>query len=81
MKSKKGGNEMNQIGRHRLEYLRKYYPKGTRVELVDMEDKYAPPIGTRGTVTWVDDTGSLLVNWDNGSTLSVLYDKDEVKKL
>jgi hypothetical protein len=41
-----------------VESLRKEYPAGTRVELVRMDDAYAPPIGTGGTVTGVDDTGS-----------------------
>ena len=39
------------------------------------------PIGTLGTVTGVDDTGSLLVDWDNGSGLNVIYGVDRVKKL
>jgi hypothetical protein len=41
-----------------------------------MDDSQAPPIGTKGTVVGVDDTGSLLVHWDNGSTLNVLYGID-----
>lgn len=32
-----------------------------------MSNVQAPPIGTLGTVYDVDDTGSLLVNWDNFS--------------
>jgi hypothetical protein len=64
-----------------VESLRKEYPAGTRVELVRMDDAYAPPIGTGGTVTGVDDTGSLLVSWDNGSSLNVVYGEDAVKKL
>ena len=61
--------------------LRLRYPAGTRVELVEMDDAQAPPIGTLGTVTGVDDTGSLLVDWDNGSHLNVIYGVDRVKKL
>ena len=61
--------------------IRKQYPVGTRVELVQMDDAQAPPAGTRGTVTGVDDTGSLLMNWDNGSGLNVVYGKDIVRKL
>ena len=63
-----------------VEKLRKVYPVGTR-ELVSMDDFQAPPIGTKGTVKGVDDTGSLLVNWDNGSGLSVIYGIDKVRKL
>lgn len=64
-----------------VEQVRRQYPVGTRVELVQMDDVQAPPIGTRGTVTGVDDTGSLLVDWDNGSGLNVIYGVDRVKKL
>ena len=46
-----------------------------------MDDRQAPPPGTRGTVVGVDDTGSLLMRWDNGSGLNVLYMIDTVRKL
>ena len=62
-----------------IEGLKKRYPEGTRVELVAMSDPYAPPRGTQGTVTGVDDIGSLLVHWDNGSSLNVLYGEDTVR--
>lgn len=64
-----------------IESLREQYPAGTRVELLQMDDLQAPPIGTLGTVTGIDDTGSLLVSWDNGSSLNVVYGVDKVKKL
>lgn len=65
--------------RETIEGLKKRYPEGTRVELVAMSDPYAPPRGTQGTVTGVDDIGSLLVHWDNGSGLNVLYGEDTVR--
>lgn len=68
-------------GRQTVENLRKQYPAGTRVELVQMDDVQAPPAGTRGTVTGVDDTGSLMVAWDNGSGLNVIYGEDIVRKV
>ncbi len=64
-----------------LESLRVQYPKGTRVELVKMDDVQAPPVGTKGTVIGVDDIGSIMVNWDNGSSLNVVYGEDVVKVL
>ena len=33
-----------------VERIRKEYPVGTRVELVQMDDPQAPPVGTKGTV-------------------------------
>ena len=65
-----------------LEKLRNKYPAGTRVALVQMSDPQAPPIGTKGTVLYVDDIGSLIIKWDNGSGLNVVFDGgDRVRKL
>lgn len=66
--------------REAVERVRREYPTGTRVELLRMEDVQAPPIGTLGTVLGVDDTGSLLMRWDNGSGLNVVYGEDAVRK-
>ena len=64
-----------------VEKLKKEYPKGTRVQLVAMNDFQAPPIGTKGTVIGVDDSGSIMVAWDNGSSLNVVYDVDKCIKI
>ena len=61
-----------------VERIKTRYPVGTRVKLVQMDDPQAPPIGTLGTVKGVDDTGSIMVNWDNGSSLNVVYGEDKV---
>lgn len=71
---------MRMIREEQLKNLRQAYPAGTRVELLQMDDAQAPPIGTMGTVTGVDDTGSLLVNWDNGSGLNVIWGVDVLRK-
>ena len=54
-----------------VERIRKEYPVGSRVELVRMDDPQAPPVGTKGTVRGVDDIGSIMVAWDNGSTARI----------
>lgn len=64
-----------------LEKLRKEYSPGSRVELIRMEDIQAPPTGTQGTVIGVDDIGSIMVSWDNGSSLSVVYGEDSCRKV
>jgi hypothetical protein len=64
-----------------VERIRRQYPVGCRVELVRMDDVQAPPIGTKGTVTGVDDTASIMVNWDNGSRLNVIYGEDYAAKI
>ena len=72
---------MRMIRQNELDALRSQSPAGTRVELLQMDDVQAPPIGTKGTVAGIDDTGSLLVNWDNGSGLNVIYGVDLVRKV
>ena len=64
-----------------IERIKAEYPVGTRVELVKMDDMQAPPLGTRGTVIGVDDIGSIMVKWDNGSGLHIVYGEDECRKV
>lgn len=65
----------------RKEELMRQYPKGSRIKLVYMDDKFAPLVGTLGTVTGVDDMCSIQVSWDTGSTLSVLDQIDPIEKI
>ena len=64
-----------------LDIIKRSYPKGIRVILKHMDDVQAPSIGTKGTVEGVDDIGSILVKWDNGSSLNVVYGEDRVEIL
>lgn len=57
------------------------YPAGTRVELVKMDDIQGQPVGIKGTVIGVDDIGSIMVAWDNGSSLHIVYGEDMCKKI
>lgn len=70
---------MKFLSREIVEKIRKRYPKGSRVALVFMDDTQAPPVGTLGTILGVDDIGSLIVEWDNGSRLNVIYGEDKVR--
>lgn len=73
---------MSFLSRKLLQSIREDYPKGTRVQLVSMEDPYHPvPAGTRGTVTVVDDAGTIHVSWDNGSSLGLIYGEDRFVRL
>ena len=67
---------MRMISKEALQALRERFPKGTRDELLQMDDPQAPPIGTKGTVRGVDDIGTIMVAWDNGCGLSVAYGED-----
>jgi hypothetical protein len=63
-----------------VEHLRKRYPEGTSVELVFMDDPYSKLVlGDRGKVTFVDDTGTIFVNWDKGSGLGIVFGQDSIK--
>lgn len=64
-----------------VEMVRRQFPEGCRVELVRMDDVQAPPVGTKGTVIGVDDTASVMVKWDNGSGLNVVYGEDSCRRI
>ena len=72
---------MRIISKERLHHLRVKYPVGCRVELLRMDDIQAPVIGTKGTVIGVDDIGSIMVSWDTGSSLSVVYGEDLCRRI
>lgn len=64
-----------------VDLVRRQFPTGCRVELVRMDDAQAPPIGTKGTVLGVDDTASVMVKWDNGCGLNVVYGEDLCRRI
>ena len=55
-----------------IENLKELYPVHTKIRLIHMRDKYAPPAGTIGYVTGMDDMGTIHVNWKNGSSLGLV---------
>ena len=59
--------------------LRERYPRGTRVELLGMDDPQAPPTGTMGEILGVDDAGQILVRWETGSSLSLIPSVDSFR--
>ena len=62
--------------------LREQYPPGTRVELICMDDPYAAlKPGDQGTVSFVDDIGTIHIKWDCGSSLGAAYGADMIRKL
>ena len=65
-----------------LKHIRETYPPGTKVELVSMNDQYREmPPGLTGVVTGVDDTGTVHVNWSNGSSLGALWGIDTIRRI
>ena len=58
------------------------YPSGARIELVRMNDPYSKlKPGDQGTVVFVDDIGTVFVNWDCGSSLGAAYGEDVIRRL
>ncbi len=81
---KKGEEAMNEWERARQQAKRykEQYPPGTRLQLMSMEDPYAPvESGTRGTVKLVDDIGQIHMHWDNGRTLALVPGQDSFRTL
>ena len=64
-----------------INQLRNEYSAGTRIKLINMDDAQAPPMRTPRTVKGVDEMGSIMVHWDNGSTLSLVYGVDSCEKI
>ena len=62
--------------KEQIQWLESQYPVGTRVVLGAMDDPQAPPPGTKGTVRYVDGLGQIGVEWDTGSSLSLIPGKD-----
>jgi len=70
------------ISSKKLESLKAYYTKGTRVRLVRMNDPYSKlDVGDTGTVITVDDLGTVHVSWDKGGSLGVVYGEDLCSKI
>ena len=58
-----------------LKRIREQYPVGCTVEIIEMCDPY------RGTVTHVDDTGTVFADWENGSTLGAVFGEDRIRRV
>ena len=53
---------------------------GKKIELILCTDEFtALTPGTQGVIDYVDDTGTVFVNWDNGSRLGLIPGIDKWK--
>ena len=66
--------------RNEVERIKEQYPVGTRIELISMDDPYAPvESGMMGTVVIVDGAGTLHMKWENGRTLGIVPGEDQFR--
>ena len=64
-----------------LERIRREYSVGTIIELIEMRDKFAPPVGTLGEVMGIDVAGDILMRWSTGSRLKIILSEDRFRKV
>ncbi len=70
------------INDNKIKLLKQMYKKGMRVKLKEMKDPYTNlKEGDEGTIEFVDDIGTIFVNWDNGSGLGLVIGEDEFEVL
>jgi hypothetical protein len=72
---------MNFLSIKERQKLREQWPEGTRIKLIHMNDPHPVPDNMTGTVKFVDDAGTIHVNWDNGRTLGVVIPHDQIIKI
>ena len=64
-----------------VERLKTQYPAGTKIMLDRMDDDPRPiPPGTKGTVVYVDDIGTVHCNFENGRRLGLIPGEDHFHK-
>ena len=59
-----------------VEKIKETYKSGTRIELIYMDGESRYREGDRGTVTDVDDMGSIHMRWDRGGSLALIPGQD-----
>lgn len=65
MKERYASKEMLELQRKRL--------IGKRIRLIHTSDEYTDlRSGDEGTITFIDDTGTVFADWDNGSGLGLI---------
>lgn len=74
-------NEWDKL-RNKAKMYKEMYPKGTRIELISMENDPRPIApGTKGTVNFVDSIGTIHCTFDNGRSLGLIPGEDQFRKI
>ena len=70
------------MNRGLVDYYKKSFPPGTRIMLDAMYDDPRPiEPGTKGTVEFVDDAGTIHTPFDNGRNLGICPEVDRFHKI
>lgn len=56
--------------------IKEKFKKGTKIQLIQMNDEPQMNTGLYGTVRSVDDMGQIHMSWENGSSLALHIDED-----
>lgn len=74
-------NSSTVLTQEEIQKIKGTYKKGSKIYLIKMYDLFAPPSKTIGIVAGIDDAGHIMMNWENGSTLSLVLGVDQFKVL
>ena len=69
------------VTQKQVERLREQFPKGTRLQLISMEDPHGVPEGTVGEVDFIDDAGQIHMKWETGSRLALIPGVDGFRRI
>ena len=73
---------MKEMSGRQIQAIKDSYPKGTRLELVYTDDLYTKlKPGARGAVDFIDDAGTIFMNWDDGSHLGLIPGLDSFRRI
>jgi hypothetical protein len=68
--------------KEQVERVRQEYPKGKWIEVTAISDPYSKlTAGSLGTADFVDDTGTLFCDFDNGEHIGLMYGVDGYRKM
>lgn len=65
------------LNKKEIQEIKDKFVPGTKIKLLKMEDIQAVPPNTIGVVQFVDDIGTIHMNWQTGSSLGLIVGKDE----
>ena len=69
------------LSEYQIARVKETYTKGMRIVLIAMDDPYSKlKPGDKGTVVGVDDAGQIMMQWDSGSTLSLIPGEDSFRR-